>query len=336
MPKSPPDPATARFMQLAKEAGIPPMHELGVQGAREGLLAGRVNDIDPPAVARVEDRSIPGPAGEVPVRCYHPPGQSGTPGVLLYFHGGGFVIGDLDTHDTVCRSLCTGAGVMVLSVDYRLAPDHPFPAAVADTKTAYPAAVDDALAAFDWLVENAATLGADPGRMAVGGDSAGGTLAAFVAQEARDRGVPLRAQILNYPVVDLARRYPSHDEHAATPPISEPVLNWFWSQYLGSDWKANTQRLQDPRISPIHTASFQGLAPAYVLTAGLDPLRDEGEAYAQALAAAGVETVYQCVMGTIHGFLRLGRLIPTAGDAMSGAAAFLATRMNDDGGTTQT
>jgi acetyl esterase len=313
------DPHTRRFLDQLAEAGVPPMSELGPEGAHQAMLDGRVNDVEPPSVRRVEDTAVAGPGGAIALRTYWPMPGEGAPGVLLYFHGGGYVIGDLDTHDNICRRLCRDAGTVVVSVDYRLAPRHRFPAAV-----------DDALAAFDWLhAGGAASLGADAARLAVGGDSAGGTLAAVVAQQARNRGVALRAQLLLYPVTDLAGRYPSHDEHAATPPIPQPVQDWFWQLYLGVDGAADPARRRDTRVSPLHAESLVGLAPAFVLTAGLDPLRDEGAAYAARLAGAGVETAYHCAMGTVHGFLRLGRLIPAAGDALAAAAAFLASRMAD-------
>lgn len=315
-----PDPATRGLLEQVRAAGIPPMSELGPEGARQAMLDGRVNDIDPPTVADVSDQAIPGPGGEVPVRIYQPrEAPAGHLGALLYFHGGGFVIGDLDTHDTLCRQLCAGGDVIVVSVDYRLAPEH-----------RYPAAVDDALAAFAWLRENAADIGADTDRLAVCGDSAGGTLAAIVARHARDAGVPLCAQLLLYPVTDLAGGYPSQEEHADTHPIPKQVLDWFWSLYLGSDWENDTALRCDPHVSPLHAQSFDALAPAFVLTAGLDPLRDEGNAYARRLADAGVETSQLCAMGTVHGFLRLGRLVPAAGDAIAAAAGFLRTRMAAD------
>ena len=309
-----PDPATRSLLRTIAEAGIPPMNELPLADARQAMLDGRVNDIDPPAVARVEDRRVPGPGGDLAVRCYHPDAADGDLGALLYFHGGGFVIGDLDTHDILCRQLCTLAGALVVAVDYRLAPEH-----------RYPAAVEDAVASFDWLREACTELGADPARLAVGGDSAGGTLAAVVAQHARDAGHALAAQLLLYPVVDLSRSYPSHEEHADVYPISAPVLDWFWSQYFDGGGAAFREQVW---ASPIRTERFTDLAPAFVLTAGLDPLRDEGAAYAAKLTEAGVETAYHCAMGTVHGFLRLGRLVPAAGDAIAAAAHFLKARLN--------
>jgi acetyl esterase len=312
-----PDSATRGFLDQIQAAGVPPMSQLGPEAARQAMLDGRVNDIDPPPVAEVRDDTIAGPGGGIPVRVYRPLATpAGHPGALLYFHGGGFVIGDLDSHDTLCRQLCAGGDVIVIAVDYRLAPEH-----------RYPAAVDDALAAFAWLREHAADCGADPQRLAVGGDSAGGTLAAIVAHHARDVGARLCAQLLLYPVTDLAGSYPSHEEHAHTHPIPKQVLDWFWSLYLGPGWEKDAGLRRDPGISPIHSPRFDGLAPAFVLTAGLDPLRDEGDAYARRLAGAAVATTQLCAMGTVHGFLRLGRLLPAAGDAIAATAGFLRTRL---------
>ena len=316
-PQPLPDPATRRFLDKLAAAGVPPMCDLGPQGARQAMLDGRVNDVAPPPVARVAERAIRGPGGDVALRCYWPrEAAAGELGAILYFHGGGFVIGDLDSHDNICRRLCADGDVIVVSVDYRLAPEHPFPGAV-----------DDAQAALAWLRANAGELGADAARLAVGGDSAGGTLAAVAAQHARDQLVPLRAQLLLYPVVDLADAYPSHEQHAETPPIPKAVLAWFWSLYLGEGWEQDRALRRDPRVSPLHAARLDALAPAFVLTAGLDPLRDEGIAYAQRLCAAGVETLSLSVLGTVHGFLRQGALIPAAGDALASAASFLRARM---------
>jgi acetyl esterase len=311
------DAATRGLLEQIRAAGIPPMCELGPAAARQAMLDGRVNDIDPPVVADVTDHGIQGPGGDIPVRVYRPRATpSGHLGALLYFHGGGFVIGDLDSHDTLCRQLCASGDVIVIAVGYRLAPEH-----------RYPAAVGDALAAFTWLREHGADYGADPQRLAVGGDSAGGTLAAIVAHHARDTGAHLRAQLLLYPVTDLAGSYPSHEEHAHTHPIPKKVLDWFWSLYLGPGWEKDTALRRDPKVSPLHSRRFDELAPALVLTAGLDPLRDEGDAYARRLAGAGVETTQLCAMGTVHGFLRLGRLLPAAGDAIAATAGYLRTRL---------
>jgi len=311
-----PDPATRELLAQIDEAGLPPMHTLTPAEARVGILASRANDIDPPLIARIEDRTIPGPAGELPIRCYYPRQAAASGGLptLLFFHGGGFVIGDLDSHDILCRQFCELAEVLVISVDYRLAPEH-----------RYPAAVEDALCSLDWIKEHCEEVGADPMRLAVAGDSAGGTLAAIVAQHARETGVALKAQLLLYPVVDLIGDYPSYEEHAQTYPLFKPVLAWFWAHYFGPNDNAATR--EQTWASPIRAQRFADLAPAFVLTAGMDPLRDEGAAYAARLGEAGVETVYQCVMGTLHGFLRLGRVIPSARDTLVGAAHFLRQRL---------
>jgi acetyl esterase len=308
------DAQTARVLELMADSGIPPMNQLTPEQARENMRAGRVNDMDPPGVGAIHDETVPGRAGRIPVRCYHP-GDHGGDAALLYFHGGGFVIGDLDTHDVICRYLCAQAGTRVISVDYRLAPEH-----------RYPAAVEDALDAYQWLRESASALGIDPTRLSVGGDSAGGALAAVVAQQARDDGVDLAAQLLIYPVTDLGGDYVSESEFAATPPISRPVLDWFWELYFGSPDSSDPRRVH-PWASPIRAQRFDGLAPAFVLTAGLDPLRDQGAAYAARLSEASVETVYQCAQGTIHGFLRLGKHLGSAQYSLAAMAAFLHSRL---------
>jgi acetyl esterase len=310
------DPATRELLAKIDAAGLPAMHTLTPEQARLGMLAGVGNDIDPPSITRIEERTIPGPAGELAIRCYYPqqaPGSNGLP-TLLYFHGGGFVIGDLDSHDILCRQLCELADVLVVSVEYRLAPEHH-----------YPAAAQDALCSIDWIKDHFEQIGADPARIAVGGDSAGGTLAAVAAQHAREIGFKLKAQLLLYPVVDLVGDYPSYAEHENTYPLFKPVLAWFWSHYFGPN--DNAKMRGHIWASPIRTESFADLAPAFVLTAGMDPLRDEGAAYATRLGEAGVETVYHCVMGTLHGFLRLGRVIPSARDTLVAAAHFLRQRL---------
>lgn len=311
------DPATQAVLDKIDGAQIPPMDEMGVQGARDFMNAASVNDLDPPEIGDVADITIDGPVGDLALRIYQPAGRTDAPmPVLVYFHGGGFVIGDLNTHDAICRMLVHHGNVVCVSVDYRLAPEH-----------IYPAAVEDSLAAWDWVRSHAGEIGADPARIAAGGDSAGGNLAAILGQHARDKGANLTAQLLLYPVVDFTTEYNSHIEHAETPPISKPVLDWFWASYFGdANWK-NSDTLKQPWVSPILTEDFTNLAPAFVLTAGLDPLRDEGAAYAEKLSQAGVETIYQCVLGTVHGFLRSGKLIPATHDALIAAGNFLRVRM---------
>ncbi len=242
----------------------------------------------PLPMARVEDRTIPGPAGEIPVRFYQP-FDSGPPRPLLvYLHGGGWVLCDLDTHDACCRFFARHAEVNVLSVAYRLAPEHPFPAAV-----------DDCFAAFGWAAENAASVASDPGRIAVGGDSAGGNLSAVISQLAIQRGGPRPAfQLLLYPVTDLSTKHASYRLFSNGFFLTEPMMDWYRGHYLPGDAAA-----LDPRASPLLASDLTGLAPAHVVTAGFDPLRDEGERYARRLEAAGVPVTLRRYEGLIHGFV---------------------------------
>lgn len=249
-----------------------------------------------PEVAAVTDHLVPGPGGDVPVRVYVPTDASGPRPVLVYFHGGGWVIGSVETHDGTARAIAAGSGVTVVSVDYRLAPEHPFPAAI-----------DDSLAAVRWVVDNAADLGVDPTRLALGGDSAGGNLAAIAAQELNTSGGhDVRFQLLIYPVTDGTLAHPSIDENAEGYFLTKATMTWFWQQYVGDgDWTG-------PRVSPVH-APHDVLAaspPALVITAEYDPLRDEGESYAARLADAGVEVTATRYDGMIHGFFGMRDLVP--------------------------
>lgn len=238
--------------------------------------------------------SIPGPAGVIAARHYRPAVDDGPAALLVFYHGGGFVFGDLDTHDSACRLICRDAGVHVLSVDYRLAPEHPAPAAV-----------DDCHAAYRWALENAAELGADPQRVAVGGDSAGGCLAAVVTRLARDAGDPIPAlQWLIYPVTDMRGGTRSRSLLADGFLLTRDDMDWFESTYLaGSDIDVT-----DPRVSPLLADDLSGLSPALVVTAGFDPLRDEGDAYAAALRAAGVAVDHRRMGSMVHAFLNLNVL----------------------------
>ncbi|MEM6497973.1 MAG: alpha/beta hydrolase [Pseudomonadota bacterium] len=313
--KPSPDPATAELLEKIAASDLPPYQSLTPEAARKMYReAGAAAEMAEVAVAGIEDLSFDTPDGKIGLRLYRAVPVSDHPQpVLLYFHGGGFVIGDLDTHDRICRALCAASGAAVIAVDYRLAPEHPFPAAV-----------EDAVFAFDWLLEHAQSLNLDKDQISVGGDSAGGLLAAYLAQVARDRGISLVAQALFYPVVDMTMSYPSYAEHADTPPITRDVLQWFWDHYLGAS--PSGQVLSDPKASPIRADSLAGTAPAFVVTAGLDPLRDEGAAYAHRLSQEGVEVVYQCCLGTVHGFMRVGAIVPAANDVISAAGAFLKAR----------
>lgn len=233
---------------------------------------------------------VDGGAGELPARCYVPKERLiSPPPLLVWLHGGGWAAGDLDTHDQVCRYLARFGHVTVLSVDYRLAPEHPFPAAV-----------HDAVAAFSWGVEHAEELGCDPARVAIGGDSAGGNLAAVVAQVTRDDGRPTPvAQLLVYPAVDMTTTYPSEEVFAEGYFLTKASMDWYERTYYRGADKA------DPRLSPLRHPELAGLAPALVVTAGFDPLRDEGESYAKALQQAGVPVVLHRSASQVHGFLNM-------------------------------
>jgi len=255
----------------------------------------------PRPVGRVEELRLPGPAGELAGRIYTP-GEPSRPGPLLvYFHGGGWVVGDLDTHDSACRFLATEAELPVLSVEYRLAPEHPFPAPV-----------EDAHAAFRWVVENAASLGADPARIGVGGDSAGGNMAAVICCLARDEGERLPAmQLLLYPATDGTRHRPSRRLFADGFHLTAEDMDWFEARYV-----PEKDLLDDPRVSVLLTESLSGLPPAYVATAGFDPLRDEGEEYASRLREAGVEVALRRHSALTHSFANMTAVSRTARGAM--------------------
>lgn len=241
----------------------------------------------------VEDLSLPGPAGDLPARHYRPADGAAAP-LLVFYHGGGWSIGDLDSYDALCRLTCRDAGVHVLSIDYRLAPEHPAPAAI-----------EDAYAAFRWAYEHAERLGAAPGRVAVGGDSAGGNLAAVVCQLARDEGAPAPVlQWLIYPRTDFTAQTRSLGLFARGFLLTKRDIDWFESQYL----RGSGIDRADPRVSPLLAESLAGLAPALIAVAGFDPLRDEGENYAAALQGAGTAVDLRCMRSLTHGFANLFRL----------------------------
>ncbi|HWN26841.1 MAG TPA: alpha/beta hydrolase [Actinomycetospora sp.] len=290
------------LLQALADQGMPPIECMTVPQARQATAA--FVDLQPPPedVADVTDRAIPGPAGDIPVRIYTPAGD-GPHGVLVYFHGGGWVIGDIETVDRPCRSFANAAGVVVVSVDYRLAPEH-----------VQPAAFDDCYAATAWVAEHADELGVDASRLAVGGDSAGGHLAAAVCLAARDRGGPAIAfQLLLYPVVDFDWTSPSITDNGEGYLLGRATMQWFWAHYLGA-----TDPGDDPYTFPLRAQDLSGLPPAFVGTAEYDPLRDEGEAFARKLEAAGTTVKATRYDGMIHGFLW------TLGATPSG------TRMVDD------
>jgi acetyl esterase len=305
------DPQAQNVIDLVIKSGRPAYHTLSPKDARQLFRETRpASTPTPPEIGVVRNLAADGPGGPIPLRVYRPAGvAAGAPlPALVYFHGGGWVIGDLDTHDVQCRQLTAEAGITVVAVDYRLAPEHKFPAAV-----------DDAWAATRWLVAHGLELGVDARRLAVGGDSAGGNLAAVVALLARDAGAPAIAlQVLVYPVTDLGAESPSYSAFAEGYMLTRESMRWFINHYLKSRSEA-----QDWRASPIRAASLSGLPPALVVTAGYDPLRDEGAAYAARLTEAGVPVDYVCYGGMVHGFMPMGRLIDTGNRALAHVAATL-------------
>ena len=305
------DPDAAAVFKAFQEAGRPPYETVGHVIARQLYLAGRVvSNPEPPELESVKPLAIPAPHGSIPARIYTPKNRRQAGGLapaLVFFHGGGWVIGDLDSHDVVCRKLADEGRLIVISVDYRLAPEHKFPAAV-----------DDAIAATKWIAENAKQLGIDASRLMVGGDSAGGNLAAVVAIAARDgNGPAIAGQVLIYPATDFAMTHPSHSEPETSILLTHSVIQWFKNHYLGD------ADIHDWRASPARATTLTGLPPAYVLTAGGDPLRDEGDEYAKNLKQAGVAVTYRHFAGQFHGFFTMGKLLPQANVAVSEIAAWL-------------
>ena len=287
------------LLDMLEEIGSASLSASTPEEARARFRLLTVEARDPASVVpvgEVEDLVVAGGEGELPARLYRPAvdGEHPLP-VLVFLHGGGFVIGDLDTHDNQARRLCRDLGALVVSVDYRLAPEHPFPAPL-----------DDCLAATRWVAENAARLGGDPDRLAVGGDSAGGNLATAVAQRCRDEGGPaLSAQLLLYPVTDLTdpdgERHRSRRDNASGYLLTQEDMRWFESSY------AQDGQRSEPLASPL-VADLHGLPPTVIVTAQYDPLRDEGNAYAAALETAGVSVTHHCFDGLIHGFFGMGPL----------------------------
>lgn len=294
------DPILASLAEgMANAPDARPTHELTPAQAREGYLTIPTMFGPGEEVAKVEDRVIEGPAGDIPLRVYTPQG-TGPFGVLVFYHGGGFVIGDLDTHDRECRELCNGAGCVVVAVHYRLAPEQSFPAAPVD-----------AYAALQWVGEHAGEIGGDADRIAVGGDSAGGNLAAVVSLLARDGdGPPLRFQLLVYPAVDLRTDadFPSLTDNAQGPFLLKATMDYFMDHYFGAGDTDAARR--DVRASPLLADSHAGLPPALIITAEFDPLRDEGAAYAKALQDADVPVKLHMYEGMAHLFFQLSPMLP--------------------------
>ncbi len=310
------DPQVTVLLERVARSQLPPYYELPPAVARRVYHDTRSATAPPaPEMAAVMLMLVPGPAGPVPVRSYRPAGA--TKGeilpALVFYHGGGWVIGDLDTHDVVCRQLSNGSRCMVFSVEYRLAPEARFPAAV-----------DDCIAATRWLTAQAGALGVDPRHIAVGGDSAGGNLAAVVCIDARDAQQPIPCfQLLIYPATDQRSGHASHERNAEGYLLTRKGMNYFRGHYLPdeADWL-------DWRASPLLATSLASLPSAYVLTAGYDPLVDEGRAYAERLTAEGVNTEYRDYPGMVHGFLLMGGVLDTAKEAVAHCCAALRAAFN--------
>jgi acetyl esterase len=305
------DPGAQRVLDLIREVGRPPLHTLNPPEARAASAASRaVLQPEPPEVAEVRNLTCPGPAGPIPLRRYRGLGTDAKTALpcLLYLHGGGWVIGDLESHDQVCRELANLLGAVVVAVDYRLAPEHRFPAAI-----------DDSAAALRFVAREAATLGVDATRIAVGGDSAGGNLATALCLMAQQGQVPAPMfQMLIYPVTDVAAESPAYARFTQGYPLVADSMRWFINHYTPDA----AQRL-DWRASPARAASLKGLPPAFVVTVGHDPLADEGIAYARRLEAEGVSVSHLHVSDQMHAYLTMGKFIPCSGVTLRQAAAAL-------------
>ena len=300
--------AQALLEQLAL-AGGPPFETLPVEQAREGVMGMRELAGPPPAVARVEELTIPGSSAPIPARAYVPDGDGLLP-VIVYFHGGCFVMGNVDFLDTPCRALANSAQAIVVSVEYRLAPEHPFPAAP-----------EDCYDATCWMAAHAAELGGDGQRIAVAGDSAGGNLAAVVALMARDRGTPtLVHQLLLYPITNYAFDTASYRDCGDGYLLTKALMEWGWSNYL-----PNPENADNPYASPLRAEDLSGLPPATIITAGFDPLRDEGQAYARQLQQAGVRADLKHYEGMIHAFWQLGGVLDQGRQVIDDAGTALRT-----------
>lgn len=303
------DPGAASVLEMIRLTGAPPVETLPPPEARiASARSRRALNPDPPPVAEIRALTAEGPHGAIPMRLYRNDTDAAVCPCLVYFHGGGWVIGDLDSHDVVCRRIAVASGAVVISVDYRMGPEAKFPAGV-----------DDAIAATGWIAAHAASLGVDARRISVGGDSAGGNLATVAAIHARDNhGPEIAAQILIYPATDFSMTQESHRLFAEGYFLTRPLMDYFQGHYLQSDADK-----QDWRASPLLMPDLSRLPPALVITAGFDPLRDEGEDYARRLIEAGVFTAVKRFPGQIHGFITMGRLIPQAAEAVDDIATFL-------------
>lgn len=301
------DPLVKAFLDQAAAIARPKIWEMPLQAVRASF-AGMMGLVGPKGVpvGKVENLSFPGPAGPIRLRAYAPVAAGGEPlATLIYFHGGGFVVGDLDTHDGLCRLLVAEGGFRVIAVDYRRAPEHK-----------WPAPLEDAAAAFRYVFDNASHLGVDAGRIAVGGDSAGGHLAAALTQAIRDKGGPRIAfQLLFFPGTEFTTDTGSMNKYAVGYFLEKQSIEWFYSQVLPKDADRAS-----PSVSPLKATDFSGLPPAYVMLGGYDPLHDEGLAYAEKLRAAGVDVTIADYGEMVHCFIYLQSVLPQAHEAVAAAA----------------
>jgi acetyl esterase len=300
------DPLVRSLLEKLSPPGAPGLHEIPLEMGRQAMedlmCKGLPNGAEP--VADVTDRTIPGPAGDVPIRIYTPEGKGPFP-VVLYFHGGGWVMCSIKTHDGTCRALAHHSGCIVVAVDFRLAPEHK-----------YPAPLEDCYAAAQWVSENAASFGGDPSKIAVAGDSSGGNMAAGLTLMARDRGGPkIGFQVLVYPSTSSLGDTASLEAYGEGYMMPRGTFFWAWTQYVRNDADR-----RDPYAAPRHAEDLRGLPPALVITAEFDPLRDEGEAYGERLKQADVPTEVKRFDGMIHGFFTMSGTIPQGKDAVKAAA----------------
>lgn len=309
------DPQVADLLRAADEAGVPPIHSLPYKEAREFyLLTSKKLAGEPPDKLDVSDLIIETSVAPVPIRIYRPPGTSDQPlPALVYFHGGGWCIGDLDSHDHVCRWLAAHSACVLISVDYRMGPEHKFPAAV-----------EDAFAATEWIASHAAELKIDANMIGIGGDSAGGNLSAVVTLLAKEQGGPhLVCQLLIYPATDMLMRFPSHVSCGDGYRLTRTSIVWFINGYL-----RDGEDMYDFRASPLMAENHANLPPAFILTAAFDPLADEGEAYANKLKEGGVAVKYHCYEGMVHGFIAMPGAVDMAKTALLDAAGYIKQQLS--------
>lgn len=307
-------PEVARVIELATKAGNPEYCDLSAPDARAlHEQKAPILDADPIPVHSITDRSVPGPAGDIPIRVYVPCASESALPVVIWTHGGGHVIGSINSYDSICRRLTMGSGAIVVSVEYRLAPEHKFPAAI-----------EDSFAVCEWVAKNAAEIGGDSSRLAVAGDSAGGNLAAASALLARDAGIPLAAQALIYPAVAPDAEAESHYVNGEGYLLTRRNVLWFQGSY-----RSGEADRQDFRYAPMIADSHADLAPALIQVAQYDPLRDEGIAYASKLMAAGNQVTLTHYAGMVHAFFSQAKAISAARDAMKEVCAFLALHLGD-------